>query len=107
MLSIMRLKNYWVGMTRDIREYVLSCPKCQEVKSTTGAIIPILAMQEVTPHPFHTLRIDRAGPLPESQEYKHLVSITDQYSKYIITWPARDLQASSLVRKCNEKVICV
>ena len=73
MLSIMRLKYYWVGMTRDIREYVLSCPKCQEVKSMTGVIVPI----------------------------------TVQYSKYVITWPARDLQASSLVRKFHKQVICV
>ena len=29
LLSIMRLKYYWIGMTRDIRNYVLSCPKCQ------------------------------------------------------------------------------
>ena len=30
MLSSMRLKYYWVGMTRDTREYVLSCSKCKE-----------------------------------------------------------------------------
>ena len=107
MLSIMRLKDYWIGMTRDIREYVLSCPKCQEVKSTTGAIVLPLAMQEVTPHPFHTLITDMMGPLLKSQGYEHLVCITDQYNKYVITWPARVLQARFLVRKFHEKVICV
>ena len=33
MLSIMWLRYYWIGMTRDIREYVLSC---QKVKPTTS-----------------------------------------------------------------------
>ena len=107
MLSIMRLKYYWIGMTRDIREYVLSCPKCQEVKSTTGAIVPPLTMREITPHPFHTLVIDTVGPLPKSSGFEHLVCVTDQYSKFVIAWPVRNLTAISLVRKFHEKIICV
>ena len=107
MLSIMRLKYYWIGMIRDIREYVLTCPRCQITKSTTGAIVPPLQTREVTPHPFHTLIIDTVGPLPKSQGYEHLVCVTDQYSKYVIAWPVRDLTATSLIKKFHEKIICV
>ena len=107
MLSIMWLQYYWIGMTRDIREYVLSWQMCQKVKPTTGNIVPPLAMTEVTPHPFHNLIIDTVGPLRKSQGYKHFVCVTDQYSKYIITWPTRDVHASSLVRQLHERIICV
>ena len=107
MLSIMRLKYYWIGMTKDIREYVLTCPKCQLVKSTTGAIVPPLAMREVTPHAFHTLIIDTVGPLPKSKGCEHLVCVTDQYSKYVMAWPITDLTASSIVKKFHEKIVCV
>ena len=51
MLSLMRFKYYWLGMTTDIREYVLSCSKCQEVKSTTGAVVPPLAGSDPSPIP--------------------------------------------------------
>ena len=107
MLSIMRLKYYWIGMTTDIREYVLTCPKCQLVKSTTGGIVPPLQMREVTPHAFHTLVIDTVGPLTKSQGYEHLVCVMDQYSKYVIAWPIRDVTAATIVKKLHEKVICV
>ncbi len=108
MLSIMRLKYYWIGMTRDIREYVLSCQKCQLVKSTTGNIVPPLALREVTPSPFSTLVVDTVGPIPKSQHgYEHLVCVTDQYSKYVICWPTRNLTASTLANQFHEKVICV
>ena len=94
-------------MTRDIRHYVLSCQTYQKVKPTIGNIVPPLAMRKVTPHPFHTLIIDTVGPLPKSQGYKHLVYVMDQCSKYVIAWPTRDVQASSLVRQFHERIICV
>ena len=93
-------------MTKDIRKYVLSCPKCQQVKPITGAIEPALPIAEVTPHPFHMLIIDTVGPLPKSQGYEHLLCMTDQYSKYIFAWPTRDVQASSLVRQFHKRM-CV
>ena len=55
MLSIMWLKYYWIDMTKDIREYVLSCQTCQKIRSKMGNIVTPLAMREVTPHPFHRL----------------------------------------------------
>ena len=72
-------------MTRDIREYVLSCPKYQQVKSTTGTIVPPLTMWKVTSHPFHTLITDAVEPFPKSQGYEYLVCVANKYSTYIIT----------------------
>ena len=72
-----------------------------------GGIVPPLGMREGTPHPFHTFIIDTVEPPTKSQGYEHLVYVTDQYSKYVIAWPTRDVQASSLVRQFHERIIYV
>ena len=94
MLSRNWLKYYWIGMTRDIREYVLSYQTGQKVNLTMENIVPPVVVREDIPHPFHMLIIDTVGPLPQSQGYEHLVCVTDQYNKYVIAWPTRDVQAS-------------
>ena len=107
MTSIMKLKYYWIGMSRDIRHYVLSCLTCQEAKPTTGNLIPPLTLRQPSPGPFHTVFIDTVGPLPKSQGYEHMVCVTDQYSRYIIAWPTVSIKAGTLAQRFYEKIICV
>ena len=108
MTSIMKLKYFWIGMITDIKRYVLSCPTCQEAKPTTGYMIPPLTLRKPAPGPFHSVFIDTVGPLPKSQGvYEHLVCVTDQYSRYMVAWPQKNLKAGLLARKFYEKIICV
>ena len=107
-ISRMRPRYYWPGMISDITEYVLSCKSCNAAKSAHSSFRPELTVRKPAVGPFHTLVIDTVGPLPRTKNgHKHIVCVTDQYSRYVIAWPTPDITAKSIAKKFFEKVICV
>ena len=108
MISVMRPRYFWIGMIRDINKYVQTCKSCNASKSSNQNIRPPLIIRDPAPGPFHTMTIDTVGPLPRTRNgNKHLVCVTDQYSRYVIAWPSTDVTAKSIAEKFYEKVICV
>jgi hypothetical protein len=108
MISIMRARFYWPGMIRDITNYVTTCRSCNAAKTSSRSIRPTLTIRQPAPGPFHTVIIDTVGPLPRSSNGdKHLVCVTDQYSRYVIAWPTVDITAKSIAKKFYEKVVCI
>ena len=108
MISVMRPRYFWLGMIKDITEYVRSCKMCNTAKPSNLTLSPPLTIRDPAPGPFHTLFIDTVGPLPRTQRSnKHLMCVTDQYSRYVIAWPTPDITAKSIAQKFYEKVICV
>ena len=108
MLSIMRPRFFWIGMNKDVLRYVHTCQLCNTAKSSNLTLNPPLTLRDPAPGPFHTLFMDTVGPLPRTQNgHKHLVCVTDQYSRYIIVWPTADITAKSIAKKFYEKVICI
>ena len=94
MISIMRPRYFWIGMIRDINKYVQTCKSCNASKSSNQNIRPPLIIRDPAPGPFHTMTIDTVGPLPRTRNgNKHLVCVTDQYSRYVIAWPSPDMTA--------------
>ena len=108
MLSVMRPRYFWIGMIKDVNDYVGTCQSCNASKPSNRSIKPPLTLRDPAPGPFHTLFIDTLGPLRRTQHAnKHLVVVTDQYSRYVIAWPSPDIQAKTIAKKFYEKVICV
>ena len=108
MISVLRNKLYWVGMIKDIHEYVSTCPSCNATKSTSYRAKPPLTLRDPAPHAFHTMLMDTVGPLPKSHNGNyHIVCVTDMYSRYILAWATPDIKAATIARQFYEKVICV
>jgi len=49
---------YWKCMATQIKDYVLKCKVCLEVKRKYGKVEGFLIPLEIAPHPFHTIGID-------------------------------------------------
>ena len=92
----LRNKYYWPKMYRDVYEHVHSCIECQQAKSKPS----------VTPAPLHPLPIadifsrwhmDFQGPLTTSdQGYKHILVITDSFSKWCEAIPTKTQEAKEV-----------
>ena len=108
MLSVVKQRYYWKGMTKDIYEYVSTCKTCNQSKPANRSINMPLTIRDPAPGAFHTLYVDSVGPLvPTQRGNKHLVVVTDQYSRYVIAWPSRDVSAKTIAAQFYQKVICI
>jgi len=106
MVSRMRESFFWEGMTTDVKEYVITCDICQAVKPTHRPIVPEMTEREIVDGAFQTLVIDAVGPLAPSRGFKHIVCVTDQYSRWCIAWPTASIDAESVMQDFNKHVIC-
>ena len=75
----------WDGLARDVRAYVRSCARCQQVKHATrktpGLLQPILAQR-----PWHIVSLDFVGRFApaETTGRTHCLVIIDKFTKYVI-----------------------
>ena len=75
----------WEGLARDVRAYVRSCPRCQQVKHATrkspGLLQPILAQR-----PWQIVSLDFVGRFAPADGSKrtHCLVIVDKFTKYVM-----------------------
>jgi transposase InsO family protein len=107
MLSIFLEKYYWLGITQDVDTFVKSCQKCSQAKPTSKKITPELQLREPVPAPFHTMIIDTVGPFKATKRGNvQLVVVTDQCTRYVEAWPARNITAETMAKQFHENVVC-
>jgi len=108
MISVMKQRYFWIGMVRDINEYVTTCKSCNQSKASNRNLIMPLTIRHPSPAPYHSMFIDCLGPLVKTaRNHKYLVVVTDQYSRYVIAWPSPDITAKTIAAQFYQKVICV
>ena len=67
-----------------------------------------MTLKDPSPAPFHTLIWDTLGPLKTSDRgNKHLVTVTDVCTRYVITWATPDLKVKTLAKQFYDNVIMV
>ena len=105
MLSLMKPRYYWKHMTRDIQNYVKTCPSCLATKSMPNPIKPPLLLRDRVEIPFHTVFLDSMGPFkPSKNGYVHLVVAVCYFTRYIIAWPTTNITASKMAREFHDNV---
>ncbi|GAA5830400.1 hypothetical protein JCM3770_006073, partial [Rhodotorula araucariae] len=88
-LSSLSLSFYWPGMARDVDKYVAECDGCQRHKARTTRRAGRLHPLPVPPRLFSDVALDFVGPLPVSEGYDQLLTVTDRLSGYSRLIPCR------------------
>ena len=89
---------WWQGMSSDVKEYVRTCVKCQQMKHDTqrpkGLLQPILAA-----YPWHTVTLDLVGKFEPGDvtQNTYCLVIVDKFSKYTIL--------QSVPEACDAKLV--
>ena len=88
-LSSLSLSFYWPGMARDVLQYVTQCDGCQRHKSRTTKRAGRLHPLPIPPRPFSDVALDFVGPLPVSEGYDQLLTVTDRLTGYTRLVPCK------------------
>ena len=103
----MREKYWWPNMWTTVKEYVLSCPECQQRKSSRqkpfGLMTPITGVSR----PFEKVACDIVGPLPCSNAgNKYLITFTDYLTRWPEAFAVEETSAETVARVFVEQIIC-
>jgi hypothetical protein len=98
---------YWNSMKFDARNFIASCPTCQQTKpssNNTAQLTPI----PVVPRPFHKLCMDVAGPLStDSEGFRYILVSICPFSKFIFASPLKAVTSSDIIRALTTTVFNV
>ena len=73
---------YWLGMQRDIEDYVRGCVVCGAVKPSQQAPAGLLQPLPIPHRPWEVISIDFVGPLVQTKDYFDTVLVVvDKFSK--------------------------
>ena len=102
-----RDRYYWNSMNKDITQYVRSCALCAQNNPIRRK--PAGHLQSITPPEgvWQMLSMDFHGPItPTSRRgNRYILSLTDIFSKFVITRAVRDCTADTAARFLQEDVI--
>lgn len=99
---------YWPGMGKEIREYVLSCDLCKNIKDTTHAKRTPMGSPKVASRPWEIISVDFVGDFPRSKKgNKAILTVSDWFSKYILAFPMKSQNAKAIVTFLEESVFSV
>jgi len=77
---MIKQKFIWPGMNKDIQTWVQQCKNCQSVKTQQHTRTAIKSYPPPT-QAFEELNLDLIGPLPPARGYRHILTITDRFTK--------------------------
>ena len=66
---------YWIGLRKDVRDYIKGCYVCQQVKPDTQKKQGLFSGGEIMEHPFSIVAVDFMGPYPTTAGRKDQVHI--------------------------------
>lgn len=104
MYEKLRQKYAWTKMRKHIFEFTKKCIKCQMNKAQAKPKHKF----EITDTPtraFDLIEIDTVGPLPTDNDFKYILTIQCQLTKYVIAAPMKDKTALSVARCIFENFI--
>lgn len=95
---------YWPGMTKDIRQFVKTCPSCS-LRRAGGPKAPLQPVA-IPERPFERVSLDIVGPLPRTGSgYKYLLTFIDHLTRYAEAIPLRDQTAPTVARAFIQHVV--
>lgn len=95
----------WMGMKKDVQNFIKNCPKCQLTKPA-GLHKEPMQITSTSHSPFQRLAIDVVGPLPVSrQNFQYILSFQDDLTKFFGAIPIINHTADTIARTLVENVL--
>lgn len=86
---------HWPLLKKDVRNYIKNCKTCQ-INNFKEKHREDLTITETPSFPFESIQIDTVGPLETTEDnFKYLLTIQCELSKYLITSPMKDKSAKT------------
>jgi len=100
-------RAYWVGWTRDVRDFCQRCDIC--AKYYRGTVKKQSELQNMcVGAPWERVAIDVTGPHPQSSKgNKFMVTMLDQFTKYAFAFLVRAHDAVTVAKHLVERVFLV
>ena len=96
--SVQTISNFyfWPSLVEDVKRWSKCCPKCQKCKVTRHN------KQKLQNYPgdvlrFQVLHMDLMGPLPESDDYRYVLTIRDRGTGFVICTPIKTKTSHSVI----------
>jgi transposase InsO family protein len=103
-LSVAKDRYFWPGLTKDLEEFIKTCPRCLRAKAPhLPERAPLCSI--VTTHPLELVCMDFMSLETSTGGYKHILVITDHFTKYACAYPTRSQHASVVAKILVEQFI--
>lgn len=98
-------RYWWKTRRRDVNSYVHRCLPCAQRAQPVRSRVPLQSLPQAS-KPFDYVSMDIVGPLPQSRHgNKYILSIIDQFSRYLILIPMADMTAETVAKHVVEKLV--
>ena len=96
-LACVRSRYYWPSIKTDVENWVSGCATCQKGKNPKQKYRHSM---QIWPNsePFHHVSVDILGPLPESNGFRYIVMMGDNFTRWFEAVPLVNVTAVSV---CN------
>ena len=88
---------YWPGMSRDVKQWVLGCERCQVAKAAGSGFQSFMG-HLLASRPNEILAMDFTLLEPSRNGYENVLVVTDVFSKFTVAVPTRDQRASTVAQ---------
>ena len=86
----------WPSISKDVHEEIRKCESCQKNKLYRKTRLE-MQMTDTPSKPFEKVAMDIVGPLHKTfKGYDYILTIQDNFSKYLVAIPLRDQTAESV-----------
>ena len=105
-LSKVRLRYYWPGLQRDVRQYIAGCIPCTKRKSDNVTKCAPMKMVH-SGYPMERIAVDILGELPITKNgNKYILVVADYYTKWTESFAMPNMEARTVASIIVEGVIC-
>ena len=100
-------RYFWLGLLKDVKNYVRSCMDCQLRKETSNQPPPGLLQPIRVGRPFEKISVDLLGPVHRSSSGKNfIIVVSDFATRYVESGALRDAKATTVARFIFQNIIC-
>jgi len=107
MVETIKVRYYWKGMDRDVKEHIEKCVNCKLRKTyQRRPQVPIMKYNAVN-RPLDRVHMDLIGPLPSTQNgNRYIMVIKDYLTKYVWLIPLKGKTATEVAEAYVTRFIC-